>query len=66
MFLEVIFSSFVQQVSSVSTTFSKARIKLQIPSTTFQINLKFQYPMTQTGGVLNFGHCDLPAPLNQS
>jgi len=39
--------------------------KSQIPSTKLQINLKFQYSMTETFhdetlfGFLNFGHCDL-------
>jgi hypothetical protein len=40
-------------------------LKIQIPSTKLQINLKFQYSMTKTFqgktlfGYLNFGHWDL-------
>ena len=33
--------------------------KFQIPSTKLQINLKFQFSMTQTIVISNFGHCDL-------
>ena len=53
-------------------------LKSQITSTKSQINYKFQYSMTKTAligsffdilsmfGILNFGHYDLPAPLNKS
>jgi len=34
-------------------------IKTQIPSTKLQINLKSQFSMTKTFGILDFDHCYL-------